>query len=356
MKPLEDMLQSATILIALAGLTGCAALHPGPQPELPAIRSVIAVDTVGGTVTMPAFRGRIREAQVWYIVTESSDPADARRRGVTWAPRLVLLANSPAAQYGQFNDGVLEYTAGVNFAQERVMRPAPDSGFPPLEARAGSVAQRRYSPFVQLAGGIIINAPIIAADDGALDRVITLDPRRMSVMLKMSRGYANDRHAWYISTEASDELVAAFERATWAPSLAAAPAPAAAGATSARSGLLAIVNGVTDRTSPDRQGLRSALLSDLSPLNVLQHAPDPTGMDVSYSPLWDMHLASWTPSSINTNQREKVFTFMEATSFAKRGLLVSASPGLPNSQLGGLHAAAVAINCPIIITFSRETH
>lgn len=343
----------ALVLVACAALASCTSLHRGPEPEQPLIRSVISVDTVAGTVTMPAFRGRIRDTLVWFIVTEASDRNEAHRRGVSWAPRLAMLANTPAAQYGQVNDGMLEYSAGVDFSPTRVMRPAPDSGFPPLEARAGSVGRRGYSPFVQLARGVILNAPIIATEQGALDRVISLDAEKGQVVLKMSRGYANDRHAWYISTEASDELVASFERATYVPSLASAPGIAATDANSSRSGLLAIVNGETDRASPERQGLRSALISDLSPLNILQHAPDPTENDVSYSPLWDMHLAQWSASAINSNQREKVFTFDEAAGFAKRGLLTSAKMGPKNAKLGALQAAGVAINCPIIITFSR---
>ena len=243
-----------------------------------------------------------------------------------------------------FSGNTLEYTAGVEFAPVRVVRPAPDSGYPALEARAGSTGRTGYSPFVRLADGVMINAPIIADETGALDRVVELDVARRQVKLRMSRGYANDRHAWYISTEASDENVAAFERATFVPSLAAAPG-------TARSGILAIVNGVTDRRSPDRQGMQSALLNDLSPLNVLQHAPDPTFADSSYSPVWDLHLGAWTTSAIRSEPREKIFTWDEGARFGRRGLLASPSP---NGTIGGLRAAGVAINCPVIVLFNRE--
>lgn len=74
-----------------------------------------------------------------------------------------------------------------------------------------------------------------------------------------------------------------------------------------RSGILAISNGVISRASPDRQGMQSALVNDLSPLNVLQHAPDPSQRDSAYSPLWDLRLVRWTAAAIASNQREKVF-------------------------------------------------
>ena len=338
---------SVVALSAIVAFAGCAVFQHPPSHDAALLRSVMALDTVSGTVTLPMYRGRIRDTLVWYVVTESSDRDDAHRRGVTWSPKLALLGGTRAAQYGQITDGMLGYSAGVDFSPQRVLRPARDSGFPPAEAHAGSVGRAGYSPFVLLRGGEVLNAPIIASEIGVHDRVVSMDVAHERVTMRMSRGYANDRHAWYISTEASDETVAAFERATWVPTLASAP-------TEARSGLLAIVNGVTDRASPDRQGLQSAVLADLSPLNVLQHAPDPAEKDLDYSPLWDLHMASWTFSAIASNQREKVFTFQEAVSFARRGLLVSSRMGAPNTALGRIQAAGVAINCPIFQTFARS--
>lgn len=329
------------VAASIAAVTACAHPHQPPQPDAPFLRSVFSVDTVAGVVTLPALRGHIRGTPVWYIVTESSDQGDARRRGVTWAPRLRALAGTAAVQFGQVNDGTLEYSAGVDFAPERTVRPAPDSGFPALVARPGSVARPGYSPFVQLRGGVIVNAPIIANASGALDRVISLDSARGQVRLHMSRGYYDDRHAWYISTEASDETVAAFERATYVPALAAAPAAGSSDATSARSGILAISNGVISRASPDRQGMQSALVNDLSPLNVLQHAPDPSQRDSAYSPLWDLRLVRWTAAAIASNQREKVFSWGDGASFIRRGLLTGP-------------VAGIAINCPLMVTYARE--
>lgn len=336
------------IWLCLVMFSSCRPFHANAAADAPFLRSVVNIDTTAGTVTLPMYRGRIRDTLVWYVVTESSMRDDARRRGVTWAPKLGKLAGTAAAQYGHVTDGMLEYSAGVDFSPMRVLSPAPDSGFPPRVARAGSVARTGYSPFVVLRDGVVINAPIIASEQGVLDRVVSMDVVNRRAVLRMSRGYAVDRHAWYISTEASDEMVAAMERATYTPSLAAAIG------TPALSGILAIVNGETDRASPDRQGLRSALLSDLAPLNVLQHAPDPTGQNPEYSPLWNLYVATWSASAISTNQREKIFTFAEASAFVRRGLLRSNGTGAPNPEFGALQAAGPLINCPLLITFGRQ--
>ena len=336
---------SAAFLLALSA---CTSVRHDAAGDAVTLRSAAGIDTVRGTVTLPMFRGRIRDTLVWYVVTESSDRDDAQRRRVTWASRLIALAGTTAAQYGQFNDGMLEYSAGVDFSPAWVMRAQRDSGFPPLEARPGSVGRAGYSPFVLLRNGVVLNAPIIADEHGVLDRVVSLDVVNRRAVLRMSRGYANDRHAWYISTESSDATVAALERATYTPALARAPA-------AALSGILAVVNGVTDRTSPDRQGLQSALLDDLSPLNVLEQAPDPTASNPIYSPLWNLYMTRWSASAIATNQREKVFTFPEAAAFARRGLLSSGPSGDPNVALGGLRAAGVLINCAVLATFGRES-
>ena len=204
----------------------CRAHSPVQQetPEPPLLRSIVRLDTMRGTVTLPVFRGTADGVDSWYVVTESSDPVDATARGVTWAPRLGALAGTGARQRASTREGLLAYTAGVDFSPERLVRANPDSGFPVLAALPGSVGQPGYSPFVELDDRIILNAPIIANRSGALDRVVHLDSVARTVVLRMSRGYHDDRHAWYISTEASDEQVAALERATFAPVLAHAPA------------------------------------------------------------------------------------------------------------------------------------
>lgn len=304
-------------------------------------------------MTLPLHAGFVGRRLVWYIVTESSDRADAARRGVTWAPRLAALATSAAAQAGAEVSGVIHYSAGIRFTAGRVMRANPDSGFPPLEARPGSVGEDGYSPFVRLATGIVVNAPIVADEYHAIDRVVSLDVAAGRAVLRLARGYGSGRHVWYISTDASDATVAAFERSTYAPALATAPVIASAAGGSARFGILVVANGDTDVTSPDRQGMQSALRSGLSPLNVLQAAPLPG--DTVYTPAWDLHLVAWTASAVAAERRAKVVTWDEARAYAARGDLVSATPGYAhNPALGGLVAAGIVVNCPVMLTSRRD--
>jgi len=325
-------------------------------PATFALTPAAGVDTAAGTVTLPLHQGLVGRRLVWHIVTESSDRADAERRGVSWAPRLAALAGTSAVQSAtEAADGQLRYAAGVDFTPERSVVPSAGTGFPPANAKPGSVGEAGYSPFVQLANGVVINAPIIGDERHVLDRVISLDAARDYVTMRITRGYADTRHAWYISTEASDATVAALEGATWVPSLANAPAAASVATGSARFAIVAFANGATGRDSPDRQGMQSALLDGLAPLNILEGAPGPRGVTTSYSPLWDLHLVMWTPAAIAANQREKLLTLGEVRAFAERGLIVSAMPGTPNPGIGGLHAVGVVINCPVVATFALPT-
>jgi len=319
-------------------------------PQAPAA----AVDTAAGTVALPLNRGWVADKLVWYIITESSDRTDAERRGIVWSPRLAALAGTTAVQPASESADGLHYSAGVDFTPEHSVRAAVGTGFPPTEAQPGSVGERGYSPFVQLPSGVIVNAPIIGDALGTLDRVVLLDIPRGLVTLRMTRGYADARNAWYISTDASDAMVAALEGATWVPSLANAPAAASAAPGSARSAIVAIANGATGRDSPERQGMQSALLDGLAPLNILEGAPSDRALAAaasSYTPVWDLHLVMWTPAAVAANQREKLITIAEARAYAKRGLLVSAMPGTANAALGGLNAIGVVINCPVVATF-----
>lgn len=336
------------ILVLVAcrgGYTPRAAIYP--------LRSLVELDTIAGTVSLPLHAGRVGSKLVWYVVTESSDKADAARRGVTWAPRMAALAGTPAAQNATETAEGITFTAGVDFTPEWVVRANPDSGFPPAEAKPGSVAEPGYSPFVKLPSGVVINAPIIGDERNILDRVAQLDIANMRAVIRLARGYGSGRHVWYISTDASDPGVAAMERSTWVPDLAKAPAVASYAPNTSRFYLLAVTNGATGRANPERQGLASALIDGTSPLNVLHGAPDPRSSDHEYTPLWDLHLAVWTPAAIAADQRVKVITLDEAKVYAERGWIVSAGEGTPNPFIGGIKAVNVVINCQVMASFVR---
>ena len=171
-----------------------------------------------------------------------------------------------------------------------------------------------------------------------------LDPTSGTVRVRITRGYVNDQTVWYTSTEASDPGVAAMERATFAPAIRAAPGEGvAAGVGSARTGILAVINGETGADNPERQGLRSALLDDRAPLNVLEHAPDPSGRNAIYSPAWELTLVRWSVAAVEKNQRTKIFSWTQASALLASGFLVAEAP------------VRVVINCPVIVVFSRRT-
>src|SRR5262249_42591793 len=64
-----------------------------------------------------------------------------------------------------------------------------------------------------------------------------------------------------------------------------------------REPLIAFTNGQTGAANPQRQGLNAALLDGPPPLNILKEIPEPTSQ-FDYSPLWDVHLETWTAAAI----------------------------------------------------------
>ena len=335
--------RAIALLAAVSILSACASLAARPREAAFRLASAVDIDTIQQRVTLPLHRGYVGRRLVWYIVTESSDRVDARRRGVTWSPRLARLSGTGAVQAGSESDGVIHYSAGIDLSPTQAVTAAPDSGFPPVVANPGSIALAGYSPFVRFSDGVILNAPIVADEYEAIGRVTDLNPARGTVTLRMTRGYGDDRTLWYISTDASAPAVAAMESATYVPALAEAPGGSQGpGGRSARSGIVAVVNGVVPPDDPERQGLNSAMLTGLSALNVLQNLPDGTGRETAYSPVWDLHMARWSAKVVAAEQREKIFSWSQAEALRGRGSL---------SELG---AAGVAINCSVMAIFVRR--
>lgn len=344
------------VAAALAALTlqAYAPFPVAPSATLYRMPSAIEVDTVRGTVTLPLHQGFVGRKVVWYIVTESSDRADAARRGVTWSPRLKAVAGTDAAQRAHEEHGRLLYDAGVDFSPEREIVPNAQTGFPPSVANPGSLGDPFYSPFVVLDNGTVLNAPIIADERGAIDRVVSLDPVAATVRVRLSRGYVNDAVAWYITTDASDAMVATMEGGTLAPAMRATPGEGATNAPgSARTGILAVINGETGADNPERQALESAVLDGRAPLSILEHAPDPSGKAPVYSPAWDLHLVRWAAAAVTNNQRTKIFSWDQARTLLAGGFIVAEGPNVARAGPKELSPARVVINCPVIAVFRR---
>lgn len=350
-------LRSSLFIFLLSALAGCAGKLE-PSGELPrdrlVLRSALSVRPADNSVTLPLFKGRAGNLTVWYIVMDSSDQADAERRGVVWAP---LLARAGHVQPVQQSDGDLVFAAAPDFAPKRHYGPGPQ-GFPPLDAKdavvPGATAPAGYSPFIRLAAdGPVLNAPIVAVGDEpfdltqherTMDRVLAIDTARRQVTLLLSRGFAEGRAVLYISTEANDPLAAVLERATLVPKL---------GEGDGDIGLIAFVNGQTGAGNPEAQGLPHLVLDGAvaetasrrnaarlgAPGNILTAFP--TGKTASgYSPLWSVSLAAWAEDRVKAGSNIRITHQAEIYRLLGKGI------NGPDSA--AFAPSGIVVNCPVI--------
>ena len=295
-----------------------------------------AVEHANDTATLPLHRGTSNGRIVYYVILDSSDGNDADALGVAKSQKLANAAGTGAVQRVTVRDGVVEFPATVDFSPNHVVSAGP-TGFPPAAAEPGSVGEPGYSPLIQLPNGVIRNAPHVANGTGDHDKVVSIDLARMRVTLRETAGVANGKFVKYISTDASDPVVAALEGSTWAPALDLAPRVGDDGTASARTSLAAFVNGQTGATNPQRQGLASALLDGLDPLNVLRWTPN----QGRYSPLWDVHPAQWSDAAIASGRNTRQLDWGAVQNLADQGLVTG-----PGGALFG--AAGFIVNCPIV--------
>lgn len=295
-----------------------------------------AVEHPDDTVTLPLFRGTSHGRTVWYIVLDASTGAQADRLGVNRAQKLANARGTLAVQRVSVQDGVIEFPATVDFSPVRNVVAGP-AGFPPQAAEPGAVGEPNYSPLIELPDGSILNAPHIANDTGQADKAISLDISKGTVRYRETHGFQGDRGVRYVSTDASDPAVAALEDVTFAPLLNHAPFVGGDGTNSARASLAAFVNGQTGAVNPERQGLNSALLDGLDPLNVLRWNPS----QGRYSPLWDVHPTAWSPQAVAGAQNVRQTDFGQVIDLADKGI-VTGPGGVPFA------AAGFIVDCPIV--------
>lgn len=289
------------------------------------------------TVTLPLYRGTSRGRTVWYVVIDSSSGDDADAKGVNHSQKLAHVRGTPAAQRVTGAGGVVDFPATVRFdVRARHVVPGP-TGFPPLAAQPSAEGEAGYSPLAEFPDGTIENAPHIANDSGLHPKVVSIDFAAGQVTLEETAGFSGGKPVRYVSTESSLDVAAALENAVLAPALDAAPRLGQDGTDQARTSLAAFVNGRTGAANPERQGLNSALLDGLSPLNVLRWSPN----QGRYSPLWDVHLAAWTPAAIRQGLDRRQTDFGDISGLASHGL-VTAPDG------GRFGASGFIVNCPII--------
>jgi hypothetical protein len=357
---------AATLSVGLSTASPVSAASTSGIPNR--FASAVAFDTVNDTVTLPAFEGEARgRGDTWFILTESSDFNDAVRRGINWSPKLRNALGTSAVQRARLDDdkrsqsfnqrSEVKFQAGVDFSGTRVVNPGPEFFPTNPGTHAGPVGDAAYSPLFTFGDGVVYNGAQIANSTGTHPKLVKLDKRRRTATISLTSGFYLGRDVLYISTEASDTVVAALENATFAPNLGAAPqAGSNDRSVSARETIIPIVNGARGVNNPDRQGLQSAVAGEGDPLNIIREEPQCSDPSVAascsaleYSPLWDVHPVAWTPEAIAAGKRVLLKNHQIVKDAFNAGLLVNANPTGPENQdpeIRGLRALGVVVNCP----------
>ncbi len=295
--------------------------------------------------TFPLQRGSSNGRTVWYVVTESSNESYARAHGLNFAPKLANASGSAGVQTVSMQGGEIVFPASVTFGHKRVLVPGPN-GFPPSQAEPPAVGEPGYSPLIKLPDGTILDAPHIANATGQADKVTRIDTVKRTVQYRETEGRYEDKHVHYASFDSSSALGATLEDVTLAPALASLPAPGDEGlGTSARERLVAFVNGPTGARNPQRQGLNSAILDKMDPINLLHETPvldqHADVGDLAYSPIWDIHLAEWTAKAIAGGDRAE----LRSTDQVDREVSTGDVTGPGGKPFG---PSGTIANCPVI--------
>ena len=168
---------------------------------------------------------------------------------------------------------------------------------------------------------------------------------RHTLQYRETDGCYDNESVHYASFDASNPVAAAIEDVTYAPNLNAVPSAGCAdpmGAEpSARESLIAFTDGQTGNHNPQRQGLNAAILDRLSPLNNLQEVPHP-GALFDYSPIWDIHLETWTAAAITGGQNVRQTNFPAALKQVTNGLATGFPAGAPFGPSG------FVVNWPVV--------
>ncbi len=321
------------------------------------------VDTAAATIELPLYRGTMTDGRVvWYVVTDTDDAANAAGLGLNHSSKLTYSDVGRAVRSATLGpDLELVFAEGaVDFAPERAVTPGEGPAFfPPTDAAPGAVGDDDYSPLVRIenAGGYIYNAPIVAFDVDAAaldafcegdadhavvhDKVLAICPRDGTVTMQLTSGFSFARPVLYLSTEASDPLVATLEGATLAPGLADVASGGDDSLFSPVERIFVFANGPTGLDNPQRQGLDSALSDGRGPLNVLGGIPT---LATDYSPLWDLNPAVWTQEAIDAGFRARMTEEFAILGLAERGYIT----GLGGAPFG---SAGIIVNCPIVWRF-----
>jgi hypothetical protein len=302
-------------------------------------------------VTYPLYRGTSRGRDAFYVITDASDLSVARALGVNFTPKLARAAGTAAVQDSTSQVGSgngIDFPASVDFSPTRLLTPSA-SGFPPAAAQPGAVGEPGYSPLVRVIfkdTTVVLDAPQIANATGQADKIVSIAPDHRTVNYQETQGCYDDESVHYASFDSSDPTAATIEDVTYAPGLNAAPSPGCAdapvvAANCSRESLIAFTNGQTGTDNPQRQGESAAILDHESPLNILKEVPEPTAQ-FDYSPMWDIHFETWTPTAVTQGLNVRQTDFDAAVQQVTSGLATGFPAGTPFGPSGFI------VNCPVI--------
>jgi len=331
----------------------------------------------GPTARFPMFQGWETtpngKRKCYYVITEASNKLMAKKLGVIFAPRMAESIGSGGEQKAYWTrTGRLVFEGSVDFSPKRSLVPGPTSddgllfGFPPAEVNPGAIADDKWSSYVVLPSGVVINAQMVANSTGIHDRIPHPDgngpeqeddlnnpnfaPDQASVVMQLLDGWHDGRdYYFHIVTDTSDPGPATIELGVFAPRLANLPT---FGLFPGGSMLpfTPTANGRTvDTDGFGVQGLNAASLSD-------RQVQDPTNTfpidprDSRYAPMWDAHVTEFT---VPENERPILRSFEQVNQLLAQGVLIpfrgNANPSpLANSLSDLLTATGAIINCPVI--------
>ncbi len=322
----------------------------------------------GGKTTLPLYLGHDQNGKnVWFILTDTTDQDNADALGLNFSAKLAFANVGTAVRdaWLQKDASLVFETGAVDFSPERELVPgAAPNAFPPKVARPGSVGDAKYTPYVRVVnapGTPVYNAPVVAYDvtakqlsfckgdvDHSLvhDRVVRICPAAPSngqgtVTLDTTQIFSFAKPATYISTEASDPLVATLDSGTFAPAIGDLPVGRDDSAFSPIERLFVTANGPTGRRNPQRQGLNSAVMGEGDPLQVIGGIPTVAN---DYSPAWDLNLGFWTQRAIAKGYRARIIDEFQYLDLVEQGFITGEN-GKPFGSTG------IVVNCPIIARF-----
>jgi hypothetical protein len=302
-------------------------------------------------VTYRLYHGTSQGRGVSYVITDASNLSVAQALGVNYTPKLAQAAGTAAVQnsVSQVGSGNgIDFPASVDFSPARVLTPSA-TGFPPAAAQPGAVGEPGYSPLVQIVfrdKTVVLDAPQIANATGQADKIVAIAANHRTVSYRETDGCYDNESVHYASFDASNPVAAAIEDVTYAPDLDTAPSPgcadaAVAAANCSRESLIAFTNGQTGATNPQRQGLNAAIVDGPPPLNILQEIPEQKSQ-FDYSPMWDVHLATWTDATVAAGLNLRQTDFSAALQQVADGNVTGFPAGSPFGPSGFI------VNCPVV--------